>query len=112
MPARGVSFARYIRAVHVEWCPFKPRAVGPVFFGEMHTKKIMDSVKGLTVTKAILAKPATAEEHVDRAKLTFVDKSERTIDFAGMTLRDVLEEIDSESVRISQEERKRGKAFT
>ena len=33
MPTRGVTFARYLRKVHIEWCPFKPKAVGPIFFG-------------------------------------------------------------------------------
>ena len=57
MPTRGVTFARYLRKVHIEWCPFKPKAVGPVFFGEIHTKQIFDAVPKLAITKALVAAP-------------------------------------------------------
>lgn len=118
MPLRGVSFARYLRKVHVEWCPFKPKAVGPVFFSEIHTNTIKDAAPKLTVSKALLPKPrepadGSAPAFLDRAHVTFADGSERTIDFSEVpTIRDILEELDSENVRIAQEERKRGKPFS
>ena len=110
MPARGTTFARYLRTVHVEWCPFKPRAVGPVLFAELHTKQIMTAVPKLNISKALLPNPAS-EPFPDRAKLGFADGSERVLDLTGLTLRDILEEINSENVRLLQLERDRGKPF-
>jgi hypothetical protein len=107
-----------LRKVHVEWCPFKPKAVGPVFFSEIHTNTIKDAAPKLTVSKALLPKPrepadGSAPAFLDRAHVTFADGSERTIDFSEVpTIRDILEELDSENVRIAQEERKRGKPFS
>ena len=114
MPTRGVAFARYLRKVHVQWCPFKPRAVAPVLYQEMHAKAILNSFPKLVVSKRVLSKPAAAvEEHAytDQAQLAFVDGSERSLDLAGLTLRDIMEEIDSDNVRIAVAERARGKPF-
>ena len=115
MPARGVSFARYLRNVHIEWCPFKTRAVAPIFFLEMHTRKIKEAVPKLNISKSLLPSPPAggddAAAFIDRTRLTFVDGSEKVIAFDGHTIRDILEEIDEENVRILHEERKRGKPF-
>ena len=113
MPTRGVTFARYLRKVHIEWCPFKPKAVGPIFFGEIHTKQIFDAVPKLAITKALVAAPTKeGAPFVDQAKFTFADGSEKTLDFTGIHVRDVLEELDGENVRIQVEERKRGRPFS
>ena len=113
MPTRGVTFARYLRKVHIEWCPFKPKAVGPVFFGEIHTKQIFDAVPKLAITKALVVAPTKeGAPFVDQAKFTFADGSEKTLDFTGIHVRDVLEELDGENVRIQVEERKRGRPFS
>ena len=113
MPTRGVTFARYLRKVHIEWCPFKPKAVGPIFFGEIHTKQIFDAVPKLAITKALVAAPTKeGAPFVDQAKFTFADGSEKTLDFTGIHVRDVLEELDGDNVRIQVEERKRGRPFS
>ena len=111
MPARGVAFARYLRKVHVEWCPFKAKATAPIFFQEIHTQKIMDSVPKLTITKAIRPRVASSDMELDRTKLTFADGSERVIDLTGLKLTDIIEEIGMENVRIQNEERTRGRPF-
>ena len=113
MPPRGHAFARYLRKVQIEYCPFKPKAVAPIFFQEIHTKQIKAAMPKLEVSKKIMPAPAGESlSFIDRARLTFVDGSEKVYEFEGMSVRDVLEQISSDNVAIQQKERQRGKAFT
>ena len=118
--ARGVAFARYLRKVHIEWCPFKPKAVGPIFFQEIHTRKIMDATPKLTISKALhqstpahvaAANSDALPAYTDRTTLTFADGTERMITFDGIKLGDVIDEIEMENVRIQRLERERGRPF-
>ena len=109
---RGTAFARYLRKVHVEWCPFKPRAVGPIFFSELHSTSLLSAIPKLSVSKSIARRPHSADApFVDRAQITFACGTERTLDFTGLKLSDVMEEIDMENARIVNEERTRGRPF-
>ena len=118
--ARGVAFARYLRKVHIEWSPFKPKAVGPIFFQEMHTKKIMEATPKLTISKALhqsapvniaAAASDALPAYTDRTTLTFADGTEKMLDFDGIKLGDILDEIEMENVRIQRLERERGRPF-
>ena len=109
---RGVAFARYLRKVHVEWCPFKPKALGPVFFAELHNRPLLNAMPKLAVTKALVAKPRADDGlFVDRARLTYACGTEKVMEFDGLKLGDILEEIDVENARIKQEEAVRGRPY-
>lgn len=114
--ARGTQFARYLRQVHVEWCPFKPKALAPIFFQELHSKPVMDAVPKLSITKSLFTTRSptdAAPSYVDRTHITFADGVKKTFDFSMVEkLSDVMEEIDMENVRIQGEERARGKPFS
>lgn len=107
--SRGTAFARYLRKVHVEWCPFKPKAIAPIFLQELQSSKISAAMPKLTLSKNLLS---TREVGIDRTRITFACGTEKVFDFDGLKLSDVLEEIDMENTRIQGEERKRGRPFS
>ena len=108
-----MSWARYLRAVHVEWCPWKPKALAPPWFQYVSTPKVLAASPKLSITKALVDQPPAATDFVDRTQLTFADGSKQQLDFNQVgKLRDILELIDQENGRISQEEAKRGKPFS
>jgi hypothetical protein len=116
--ARGTAFARYLRKVHVEWCPFKPKALGPVFLQEISSRAIVEAVPKMAISKQLARTPAriAAETeappaYVDRVHLTFADGSERQLELSGLLLGDVIDEINMENVRILRAERERGRPF-
>ena len=110
---RGTDFARYLRKVHVEWCPFKPKALGPIFFQELHAPPILQAVPKMTISKALLRKPADDAAFVDRTHITFADGETKTYDFSVITkMVDIMDEIHTENVRIQALERERGRPFS
>ena len=108
-------FARYLRKVHVEWCPFKPKALAPIFLQEIHTSKVQSTFPKLAVSKALLPAPrgtTASPSYLDRTRITFADGSEKLFDFTDLKLNDLIEELEMENTRIQRDERDRGRPFS
>lgn len=108
MSAKNGRWARYLRKVHVEWTPFKPKACAPIVLAQMQTSKIMAASPKLEVTKKLLQNPT----FIDRTTITFANGATHTIELDNKAMGDVIEEIDIINGSIVQEEAKRGKPFT
>ena len=102
-------WARYLRKVHVAYCPFSGNATPAVFLKEISTKQVAAISPKLAVSKTLLAlnmgdsKPFT--------ELTYADGSKGRLELGAIQIRDVIEEIEMSNARISQLELKRGKPF-
>jgi hypothetical protein len=106
------SWARYLRKVHIEWCPWKPKANSPAWLGVVGTRRVAEASPKLVITKDLLAKSADLEAPlVDRTTLTYADGTEQQLDLNIVSVRDVLEEIEMANGRLSAEEATRGRPF-
>ena len=108
-----MHWARYLRQVHIEWCPWKPKAIAPAFLGHIGTAQIAEAVPKLQISKKVLPRPAsTAAEYVDRIILTYADDSKKALDLGDdLKLRDIMEEIDIDNGRLAAAEQERGRPF-
>ena len=104
-------WARYLRKVHVEWCPWKPGAIAPAWLAHVSTPKIAEAVPKLNVSHKMLPKPKEGDPFVDRTPITYADGSTDVFTFEKLKLRDILDEVEMASGRIAAIEQKRGKTF-
>ena len=101
------GWARFLRKVHVSFCPFTHSATPAVWLKEISTRKVSAAAPKLQVTKTLLPRGAGAAT----TDLTFADGTQQRLELSAVQIRDVLEEIELINVRISQEEQKRGRPF-
>lgn len=104
------TWARYLRKVNVQFCPFSESATPAVFLKEISTRKVAAASPKLQISKSLLPTAAASPPAV--ADLTYADGSEQRLELAAMQIRDVLEEIELSNGRISQLEQERGKPFS
>ena len=104
--------ARYLRAVHVEYCPFTAGSCGPGFLSLVRTPRVAEVAPKLEISHALLRKPADgATPPPEKLTLKFVDGATRSLDLSANRTQDVLEEIDLENGRLDTEALQRGKPW-
>ena len=104
--------ARYLRAVHVEYCPFTAGSCGPGFLSLVRTPRVAEVAPKLEISHALLRKPADgAPPPPEKLTLKFVDGATRSLDLSANRTQDVLEEIDLENGRLDTEALQRGKPW-
>ena len=106
---RMSTWARYLRKVHVSFCPFSSVATPAAWLETVSTRKVMAVSPKLSVSKTLLPK---ASDGAPTTKLTFADGSEEVIQLEDVILRDILDVIDMNNGRIAQAEVERGRPFS
>ena len=101
-------WARYLRKVHVAYCPFSANATPAVFLKEISTKQVAAISPKLAVSKTLLPNVGDAKPFTE---LTYADGSKGRLELGAIQIRDVIEEIEMSNVRVSHLELKRGKPF-
>ena len=106
------SWARYLRKVHIEWCPWKPKANSPAWLGVVGTRRVAAASPKLEITKKLLTQPSDpSAPMVDQTTLTYADGTEQQLDLNVISVSDLLEEIDMTNGRLSAEEATRGRPW-
>ena len=103
------TWARYLRKVHVAFCPFSAVATPAAWLQTVSTRKVMAASPKLSISKTLLPK---ASDSAPTTKLTFVDGSEEVIQLDAAKIRDILEVVDMNNGRIAQAELERGRPFS
>jgi len=107
-----MHWARYLRKVHVEFCPFTTSPTSAAFLAQIATNKVREASPQLQLSRKMLPRPASgADQPQQLATLTYVDGFEQTIDMAPVQIRDVLEEIDLVNGRLEGEAQQRGRPW-
>jgi hypothetical protein len=108
------TWARYLRKVHVTWCPYTANATPSAFLATVTTTGVRNKVPALQVSHELLQGPKGADSQEappSRTTVTYADGSEDVFDLSTMQVRDIIEMIDNSNGRIAAEEIKRGRPF-
>ena len=103
-------WARYLRTVHVQYCPFTHGATPAAWLAMITTKKVKQASPKLAITKELL--PQRKAGAAPTASLAFADGSTTELDLSSMQVRDILETIDMANGQIAQAEAARGRPFS
>mmetsp|Transcript_73801 Transcript_73801/g.123291 ORF Transcript_73801/g.123291 Transcript_73801/m.123291 type:complete len:112 (+) Transcript_73801:33-368(+) len=104
-------WARFLRRVEIEFCPFQAKGTTLGFLHDINTKKVKMSVPKLQVVTKRLGRPAGDEIARQCLKMTYVDGKEMTIDVSNLKLRDIYAEIEVQTGRLETEAMRSGKPW-
>jgi len=98
--AAARHWARYLRGVQVEFCPFSSTASSVDFLGRVQSRRVREASPKLEVKAQPLAPAADGAPPAQQLHLTYIDGKAVTIDTSKLTTDDIIDTITLENGRL------------